>query len=196
MTADMLYTGAIMAVVISLLRAVNVGGHNKVPMEGLRALYQSLKLRDVQTYVQSGNIVFRTDERDLAGLVERIQKGIERRFGCCPEVILRTTAEMRDAIRRNPFAKRRDVEPNKLLVTFLASDPGAQARAEVLRIKAEPEELKISGLEIYTYFPNGMARPKLSWAAVERKLRVAGTGRNWNTVIKLLEMAEKLEEAE
>jgi uncharacterized protein (DUF1697 family) len=182
-----------MAVAIAMLRGVNVGGHHKVAMEALRALCQSLGLRDPRTYVQSGNVVFRTEEPDLALLAGRIEDGIERTFGFRASVVLRTSSELRDVIRRNPFAARRGIEPSKLAVTFLASDPGAEARDKVLRIKADPEELRIEGREIFTYYPNGMARPKLSWAAVERVLKTPGTARNWNTVTKLSEMAESLE---
>src|SRR5437899_12626071 len=100
-----------MAVIISMLRAVNVGGHNKIKMDALRALYESLKLRDAQTYVQSGNVIFKTDQRDIARLAKRIEDGIARKFGFRPDVILRTAAEMRDVVARNPFAKRRGIEP-------------------------------------------------------------------------------------
>ena len=182
-----------MAVIVSMLRGVNVGGHNKIKMEALRLLYESLGLRDAQSYVQSGNVVFRTKERDLSALAKRIENAIERGFGFRPTVILRTSSELRDVIARNPFATRRDIEPNKLLVTFLASDPGADARALALNNRTEPEELRLDGREAYIYFPNGMARPKLSWPAIERVLKTSGTGRNWNTVNKLLEIAEKLE---
>jgi uncharacterized protein (DUF1697 family) len=102
---------------------------------------------------------------------------------------------MRDVIARNPFAKRRGIEPSKLLVTFLASDPGPEAREKLHKIKTEPEEVRMDGREIYIYFPNGMARPKLSWPVIERTLRTSGTGRNWNSVTKLLEIAERLEAA-
>jgi len=182
-----------MAVLISLLRGVNVGGHHKLKMDALRALYESLKLRDPHTYVQSGNVIFRTEERDLLELTKRVQNGIERKFGFRPDVIVRTASELRDVIARNPFAKRRDIHPSKLLVTFLASHPGQEARDRVLRIKTDPEELRIEGRELYTYYPNGMARPKLSWSVIEKTLKTSGTGRNWNTVTKLLEIAETLE---
>jgi uncharacterized protein (DUF1697 family) len=179
-----------------MLRAVNVGGHNKIKMDALRALYESLKFRDPQTYVQSGNVVFRTGERDLNLLAKRIQNGIARKFGCNPEVILRSTSELRDVIARNPFAKRRGIDPRKLLVTFLATDPGSEVREKVLQLKTDPEELRVDGRELYIYFPNGMARPKFSWAAIEKMLKIPGTGRNWNSVTKLLEIAEQMEAAE
>ena len=127
-----------MAVIISMLRGVNVGGHNRIKMEALRALYESLGLRDPQTYVQSGNVVFTTDKRDLVALAKRIEDAIERGFGFRPSVILRTTSELRDVMARNPFAKRSGIEPSKLLVNFLASDPGAEIRDKVLSLKTEP----------------------------------------------------------
>ncbi len=185
-----------MAVIISMLRGVNVGGHNKIKMEELRALYVSLKLLDAQTYVQSGNVIFRTEERDLDALTKRVRGGIERKFSCSPDVICRTAAEMRDVTERNPFAKRRGIEPSKLLVTFLASDPGAEARADVLRIKTEPDDLRVDGRELYIYFPNGQGRSKLPWVALSKALKTPWTGRNWNSVVKMLEIAEKMEEAE
>ena len=181
-----------MPIIISMLRGVNVGGHNMIKMDALRALYESLGLRDAQTYVQSGNVVFRTQGRDLASLSKRIEDGIERAFGFRPSVILRTVADLRDVIAKNPFAKRAGIEPSKLVVTFLAGDPGSEARAKVLGIKVGPEELRMDGREVYIYFPDGMGRSKL-WPLIEKALKAPGTGRNWNTVEKLLEIAERLE---
>ena len=185
-----------MPVIISMLRGVNLGGHNKIKMDALWALYESLGLRDPQTYVQSGNVVFRTDKRDLVALATRIEEAIERSFGFRPAVILRTSSELREVIARNPFAKRRGIEPSKLLVTFLASAPNAESRDKVLRLNTDPEELRMGGREVYIYFPNGMARPKISWVAIEKMLRTSGTGRNWNSVTRLLELAEKMEASE
>jgi uncharacterized protein (DUF1697 family) len=182
-----------MAVIISMLRGVNVGGHKQVKMDALCTLCGSLGLRDAQTYVQSGNVIFRTNGRDLVRLRKRIEDGIERSFGFHSDVILRTTAELQDVVARNPFATRRGLDPKKLAVTFLASDPGQEAREKLLGMKSEPEELRIDGRELYTYYPNGMARPKLSWPIIEKTLKTSGTSRNWNTVTKLLELAGKFE---
>ena len=184
-----------MPVIISMLRGVNLGPHRRIKMDELRTVYESLKFRDVQTYVQSGNVIFRSEEKDLVALAIRIQKALERRFGFACDAIQRTTAEMRAVVARNPFAKRRGIEPNKLLVTFLAEDPGEAARKELRQLKSDPEELWIDGREIFTYFPNGMARPKIPWPAIERILKTSGTGRNWNSVTKMLEMAVRLEPA-
>jgi len=182
----------VMTVVISMLRGVNVGGHNKIKMDALRDLYESLGLRDAKTYVQSGNVVFRTEAKDLAVLAKRIEDAIESKFGFRPGVILRTTSDLRDAIGRNPFAKRRGIDASKLLATFLAAALGLEARDEILKIKSGQEEVRIDGRELYVYFPDGMGRSKV-WPAIEKVLKKSGTGRNWNTVTKLLEIAEKLE---
>jgi uncharacterized protein (DUF1697 family) len=115
-----------MPVLISMLRGVNVGAHNRIKMDALRALYESLALRHPQTYVQSGNVLFRTDRRDPIALAKRIEDAIQRGFGFRPTVILRTSAELRDVMARSPFAKRGGIEPAKLLVYFLANDPGAE----------------------------------------------------------------------
>ena len=179
-----------------MLRGVNVTGHNMIKMEALRALYESLGLRNPQTYIQSGNVVFRTKGRDLSALAKRIENAIERSFGFRPFVIVRTPDELRDVIAKSPFAGRRGIDPSKLLVTFLASHPSTEARELVLKLEVEPEELRIDGREVFIHYPNGMARPKLPWTKMEKMLKTSGTGRNWNTVTKLLEIAEELEAAE
>ena len=182
-----------MAVIISMLRGINLAAHRRVRMDDLRAVYESLKLRDVQTYVQSGNVVFRTQQRSLTPLAGRIEKELARTLGFQVDVINRTVSEMRGVVARNPFANRRDIEPAKLLVTFLAADPGEEARAAVRRIRTDPEELHIDGRELFIYFPAGMGRSKLPSSGIEKALKTSGTARNWNTVTKLLELAERLE---
>ena len=159
-------------------------------MDALRAMCESLSLDCPQTYVQSGNVVFRTKERNLTRLTKRIEEAIESTFGFQSDTVLRTPTEMRDAIARNPFAGRSGIEPGKLLVVFLAAEPTAEARKKISEIKDVPEEVVMSSREIYIYFPNGMARPMLNISQFDRVLKVGWTGRNWNTVTKLLEMAE------
>lgn len=179
-----------------MLRAVNVGGHNKIKMDALRALYEAIGLRNPQTYVQSGNVVFSTEDTDLAQLATLIENAIERSFGFRPAVIVRTLSELRDVVARNPFATRDGIDPRKLLITFLPINPGPEARDKVLRINTDPEELRINGRELYIYLPNGMGRSKLSFAVIDKALKTSGTGRNWNSVTKLLEIAERLASAE
>ena len=181
-----------MPVIICMLRGVNVGGHNLIKMDALKSLCVSLKLKDPQTYVQSGNVIFKTDEKDLPKLTKRIQDAIDKKIGFRPGVILCTAAELRDVVARNPFAKRSGIEPGKLLVTFLAAGPGKEAREQALAINTDPEELHIIGREAYIYFLNGQGRSKLPWPKIERALQTSGTGRNWNSVTKILEIAEEM----
>jgi uncharacterized protein (DUF1697 family) len=182
-----------MPVVICMLRGINLGAHNRVKMDDLRKLCTSLKLSDPQTYVQSGNVIFETDERDLEKLRARLEAAIHKKFGFQTDAILRSTKDLRKVIAQNPFAKRKDIHPGKLLVTFFSSDPGEAARKQARAIKCDPEELFIEGREAYIYFPNGAGRSKLNWAVIPRTLKVQGTARNWNSVTKMLEMAEKME---
>jgi uncharacterized protein (DUF1697 family) len=181
-----------MQVVIALLRGVNVGGHHQIKMEVLRALCESLGLCNPQTYVQSGNVVFSTKERDLVKLARRIEAAIEMEVGFRPDVILRTTDEIRGVITRNPFTKRKGIEPGKLVVTFLAGEPASSVRQQLLGIKGRAEEVHLHGREMYVYFPDGMGRSKLV-PVLARILKNTGTARNWNTVNKLLDMAKKIE---
>ncbi len=182
-----------MPVLISMLRGVNVGGHNRIKMDALRALYESLKLGSPRTYVQSGNVIFRTREKNsAAALAQKIQNAIERKFGFRPEVILRTTEEMRNAIAATPFTGR-NLEPGKTVITFLADDAGPDAYDKLLTLRDFPEELHLLGRELHIYFPDGMGRSKLPWAKIERLLGTPGTARNWNSVTKMLAMAEEME---
>jgi uncharacterized protein (DUF1697 family) len=180
-----------MTVVISMLRAVNVGGRNKIGMETLRQLYSSLGLVEPVSYIQSGNVIFGTKEKNLTGVADRIGKAIEREFGVRSEIILRTAAELRAVIARNPFAARLDVAPNKLVVTFLAKDPGVDATGRIGKLQTGPEELHLDGRELYVHFPNGISGSKVPASAIDRALKTPGTARNWNTVTKLLELAEQ-----
>jgi uncharacterized protein (DUF1697 family) len=166
---------------VAMLRSVNLPNHQKVNMQALKTLCTSLGLRDVQTYIQSGNLVFRDNE------------GMEASFGFRPVVIVRTASELRKIIAKNPFAGRKEGEPSKLLVVFMNSAPMKQARDKLLAIPCDPEELHIHGREVYIYYPDGMARPKIPLIRMEKALQCSSTGRNWNTVNKLLAMAEALE---
>jgi len=180
-------------VVIAMLRGVNVGGHHKIKMDVLRTLCESIGLENPQTFIQSGNIVFKTKERNLKKVARLIEDAIEGEVEFRPDVILRTTPELKNAIAKNPFAKRRDLNPAKLLVNFFAEEPDAKAKDQVLKIKADGEEMRINGRELYIYFPDGMGRSKLPLPKIGTILGSTSTGRNLNTVNKLLEMAQSLE---
>lgn len=182
-----------MPAVICFLRGVNVTGRNMIKMEELRGLCESLGLHNVQTYIQSGNAVFRTKGRNTAALGARIEKAIEERYGFRPHVMLRTSEELRSVVARNPFAKRANLDPSRFLVYFLKGEPTPEACDKTCALKTDTEELRVSGSELYIYYLNGVGKSQLPMARIEKALGISGTGRNWNTVTKLLEMAEKLQ---
>jgi uncharacterized protein (DUF1697 family) len=187
-----------MTVYVSMLRAVNVGGTSRIKMDALQRVYESLGLADVRTLLQSGNVLFRSNLTDRPRLVKRIMQELERQLGLQIEVILRTLAEVASIVERGPLLSPR-ADPGKLLVMFLSSVPNAAAQAALLKwhkSKEMPEMLELRGPEIYLYYPDGVGRSKLTNAVPENKLDTAGTARNWNTLVKLVETGRALERAE
>lgn len=182
-----------MPVLVCFLRGINVGGHARIKMDALRALFESLKFEEPQTYVQSGNVVFKSSERNLEFSATRIKKAIAKKFACSPEIMLRTVADLRSVVSNNPFAKRNDIEPAKLHVFFLAGQPAKNAVENLRQLAIQPEELHLIGRELFIYFPHGVGKSKLPWARLDKALQTPGTGRNWNSVSKVLEMADRLE---
>jgi len=180
-----------MPVIISLLRGINVGGHKPIKMDALCEVYNAIGLGNVRSYLQSGNVVSTAKSHTLKRLTEQIEDEIERKFEFRCGVILRTLSELKQVIADNPFAKRRGIEPGKLGVVFFKEAPAVEKCKDVLGTKSEDEEVHINGREFYIYFGNGMGQSKL-FAVIARKL-TSGTTRNWNTVTKLAEIAERLE---
>jgi uncharacterized protein (DUF1697 family) len=181
-----------MPVMIALLRGINLAGRNRVKMDELRKLCEFEKLRSVQTHIQSGNIVFATAEKDVAKLAKRLEEAIERKFGFHADVVVRSVSELKRIIARSPFASRKDLNPGLLTVTFLGCDLEKEKRDRILAIKAGSEEVKLGRRELYIYYSDGIGKSKLM-PALDRVLERTGTFRNWNTVTKLLEMAEAME---
>jgi uncharacterized protein (DUF1697 family) len=182
-----------MPIALALLRGINVGGKNSLPMELLRELCENAGLDEVRTFIQSGNVVFSAPSREIAAAASKIEDVIEADRGFRPSVVIRTRDELAAAIRANPFAARAKAEPAKLLVMFLKSKPGAGASAALEGVKRSDEQLRLIGRELFIDFPGGIGRSKLAIAAVEKALGVPATSRNWNTVLKLLAMADELE---
>jgi uncharacterized protein (DUF1697 family) len=168
----------------ALLRGINLGARNKVSMADLRALVEGLGADDVVTYVQSGNVVFKTD-RPRAQLRKALERAIARELGLDVTVVLRTKAELAKLVRDNPLLKRG--RESNLHVTFLA-DPPAPAKVKALAPPAGPGEFRVVGKDVVLHLPGGYGRSKLSNAFFERQLGVAATTRNWRTVTKLAEL--------
>jgi len=169
----------------ALLRGINVGGHNKVPMSALRAVVESLGHTDVTTYIQSGNVVFNSTKSVTSAALER---AINDEFGFDITVVLRTKAELRRVVKDNPFAR---ADLKTVHVGFMASKPSAATVRDLDGVHADqfaPDEFAIKGTNLYLHLPNGMGRSKLP-PYLDRKLKVPTTVRNWNTVLKLMELA-------
>src|SRR6266545_2085894 len=154
---------------------------------GLRTHFDALGAKDVATYVQSGNVVFKSPGK-AAELVQAIEKKISRDLGLNVTVLLRTKTQLARALAGNPFSGR---EP-KLHVTFLAATPDRRLVRDLDPTRAKPDEFRVAGREIYLHCPNGYGRSKLTNAYFEKQLGVAATTRNWKTVTKLAELAGEL----
>ena len=174
---------------ISMLRAINVGGQNKIPMPELKRLYEGLSLTNVTTYVQSGNVVFDSIDREPDGLAAEIQTRIEKVYGSKIFVFVRAVADFRRILESNPFLMARNEAPSFLHVTFLSQTP-SQAQWDNLRAPdSTGDEFFSTSQEIYLFCPDGYGRTKLSNAFFERKLGLPATTRNWNTVQALYKLA-------
>jgi uncharacterized protein (DUF1697 family) len=176
-----------MARLIALLRAVNLGPRNRVPMPELRAMLSDAGYEDVRTLVASGNIVV-TTRKAPATVAREIAKLIEDGMGVSTDVIVRTRDELAAAIERNPIPEA-DEQPKRCQVSFLAGEPPAAAVKKVAAIDVSPERFEVIGREAYAWHPDGLQRSKLA-RALGDGLGVTSTARNWNTVKKLLELAD------
>lgn len=175
---------------ISILRGINVGGRKKIKMADLRALYEQLGFQDVVTYIQSGNVAFKTAVNQETELITMIEQAIEAEYGFQVPVQVRTNEEMQAVVDNCPFGTLDLVENGtKVLVTFLASVPSPEKVEAVLEYVKAPEELVVRGREIYLHCPNGYGRTKLSNQFIERKLKVTATTRNWRSVQKLVALS-------
>lgn len=170
---------------VALLRGINVGGKNKVPMAELRELFATLGHEDVVSYIQSGNVVF-TSTVKPAQAASDLAAAIVKEFGLRVPVIVRTRTELAKVITSNPYLKRG--ADSKLHVTFLADRPSAAAIKRLDPDRCPPDEFTVQGREIFMFMPNGMGRTKLTIDYFEKRLGTQGTARNWNTVNKLLDL--------
>jgi uncharacterized protein (DUF1697 family) len=176
---------------VSLFRGINVGGHHKIKMNELKNLYETLGLKDVRTYIQSGNVVFTSDDADVTHLQQQLKESIAQTFGFSVEIIARTSDELQDIIAKNPFQGQQNKESQWVIVLFLATIPDNTAQENLLKTYVGPEEIFFSGKEVFLYYTDGIGRSKLSNSFLEKKLKVVGTARNWNTVLQLQEMAQR-----
>jgi uncharacterized protein (DUF1697 family) len=173
---------------VALLRGINVGGNNRLPMRDLAAILVDVGARDVSTYIQSGNAVFTADAGDGRDLATRIGEAIGERHGFVPHVLLVTADALQRAIEANPF-REAESEPRTLHLFFLDTPPRAPDLDGLEAVRGPTERFALDGAVLYLHLPDGLGRSKLALKA-ERLLGVPATARNWTTVTKVAELAE------
>ncbi len=180
-----------MPIYISMLRGINVGGHKRIKMDQLRKSLEALGFEQVKTYIQSGNVVFKTRRTSPAALSKKIEERIVKDFGFSASVISRTAEEMSKMIAENPFLKQRGIDPAKLHVMFLSELPAPTALKKLAEVTVAPDQRQCSAREIYFYLPNGVSKSVLWNSPVDRILAVVTTTRNWRTVNTLHRMCQE-----
>lgn len=174
---------------ISILRGINVGGHKKIKMDALRQLLSSLGYEEVQSYIQSGNVVFRTIESDTTVLENTLSSKIQETFGFEVPVLVLTAQELKSAIENNPYLNDATKDLASLHLTFLSALPN-ELLVEKLPTNFAPDEFRIIGKVIYIYCPNGYGNTKLTNTFFENKLKLAATTRNLKTCNKLAALVQ------
>ncbi len=177
---------------VALLRAVNLGPHGKIAMTDLRALITDLGLEDGKTLLQSGNLVFRGGARTGAALERQLEAETKKRFGLATDFFVRSAAEWSAVVGANPFRVEARRDPSHLVTIFLKDAIKPAAVAALQAAIAGREIARCEGKdirEVYLYYPDGIGRSKLTATLIEKKLGTSGTGRNWNTVLKVQALA-------
>ena len=176
---------------VALLRGINVGGKNKLPMKDLAALFVGVGATDVSTYIQSGNVIFRARPAIARSIVAAVTAGIAQQFGHRVPVVLRTAEELADAIEHNPYIAQ-GVDESALHLLFLADNPTAEGLAKLDPVRSAPDEYIVRGRDVYFNLKTGAADTKLTNAYFDSRLATVSTGRNWRTVLKLRELTQAI----
>ena len=176
---------------VSLLRGINVSGQRMIKMEALRAMYEKLGFSHVQTYIQSGNVVFCYTQTPTVGLENKICQQIAQNFGLEVPVLVKTLAELTEVVQNNPFAQTQMADESKLHVTFLSAQPQQIYIDKIHEKQYSPDEFVLTNQTIYLFCPNGYGNTKLTNSFFENKLKLTATTRNWKTVNVLLNMGEQ-----
>jgi len=175
---------------IALLRGINVGGHRKMPMADLRKLAGEIGLEDPATYLQSGNLVFRSPEEKRPAIEAPLAGAVTRRFGFDVDIVARSLPDWEKAIAANPFPEAAG-QPKTLHASFLARPAEAGAHERLAAFPRQDERFEIVGDTLYLLTPSGIGRSKFA-AAAERLLGAPATARNWNSVLRIAELARAL----
>ena len=175
---------------IALLRGINVGGNRRVPMADLRAALETIGLADVRTYIASGNVIFRSRRTDPEALRAEIEAAIEARYGFPVAVVLRTAAEMRAVLESDPLDEGSASDPAHRYAVFLSADPSPDRLAAIDPAAVAPDVFVAGDRVIHAWYRVGPQASRLAGQLTDRGLGVTATARNWNTVRKVVEIAE------
>jgi uncharacterized protein (DUF1697 family) len=175
---------------VALLRAVNLGPHNKIAMADLKAAAAGAGLTAPRTLLQSGNLIFGAKAQASAALEKTLEAALAEEVSLKTPVVVRSASEWRAALDANPFGKEAKSDPSHLLLMPLKAKVEKSALAELVKAIPGREQVKLGAQVLYLVYPDGIGRSKLTAALIERKLGVAGTARNWNTAQKIAAMLE------
>ena len=173
---------------VALLRGINVGGKNRLRMTDLKSLFLRAGCVGVRTYIQSGNVVFRTAESQVEQVLKYVRAELVRRLGSEIPIVLRTGDDLASVVTGNPFSAA-TVDSRSLHVGFLPRIPSGCRVSNLEQYRSPPDEFAVRNREIYLHLPNGVARTKLTNAYFDRDLGLPSTFRNWRTVRKLAELS-------
>jgi uncharacterized protein (DUF1697 family) len=174
---------------VALLRGINVGGKNILPMKTLVSIFEDAGCKQVRTYIQSGNVLFRTSAARVEKVLGVVTAAVSRRLGKPIPIVTRSAAQLQSVVQHNPFLSP-GIDVGSLHVAFLAKRPGKAAIDSLDPERSPPDEFVVRGREIYVRFPNGVARSRLTNAYFDKRLTTTSTVRNWRTVLKLVEWIE------
>ncbi|WP_130735544.1 DUF1697 domain-containing protein [Flavobacterium sp. J27] len=177
-----------MTIHLALLRGINVSGHNMIKMDALKKALENIGLKDVQTYIQSGNVFVKSEETNAAAVGFQIKQEIFKCFGHEVPVIVIHKKDLEDCFSNNIFLKEKEIDTKKLYVAFLSKTITQEAMNDLKMSQVKPDECQIDGNKIFIKYDKGAGKTKFDQKYIEKKLLLTATIRNWNTVTKLLEL--------
>ncbi len=175
---------------VVLLRAINLGSHNKVPMPALRAALSEAGFQGVRSYVQSGNLVFRSPHRSPRRVAHAVHDLVDRQFGVDAPVVVRTPAQLTATIAANPFPDAAEDRPKLLHVSFLAEEPSPEGVQALLAEPLATDTCRVVGQDLFIDYTDGVHGSKLTPNFLSRRLGVEGTARNWRTVLAIADLCQ------
>lgn len=172
---------------VALLRAVNLGPHQRIVMADLRAIGEKCGWSKVRTVVQTGNLLFETKQQRVSALEQQLEAALAKAFGLSTPVLVRSAKDWRAALEANPFPRQAKSDPSHLVIMVLKAKCSAGALETLRAAIVGRERVELVGQQLYAVYPDNIGESKLTSALIERKLGVTGTARNWNTARKVLD---------